>query len=442
MDIVKKVLDKIKKGNLIEKNDRIVIGFSGGPDSVFLLEMLLKIKEEYNLTFALVHINHLFRGQEALRDENFAVEVGKKYGIEVFVKRKSMQKMAEENKITLEEAGREIRYSFFDEILEKINGNKVALAHNLDDQIETFLFRMIRGSSLEGLEGINEKRDKFIRPINEIYKKDIMEYLDKNNIPYKIDSTNLENDYTRNSIRLDLIPFIEKRYNPRFKEKISNLMSEIKEVNSTLKPEYSDYIIENILRVEKLNENNDYFKGKIINYYLNSNGISVSREKIKNIIKILNSGGSKKIKLDRGYTLIKEYDKIFIINSKTDKKEVKEERIIIPNEVEFGDYIISAKVEEQKKENGSYEFITNLKEGNEIIIRKRNPGDRILCIGMDNYKKVKDIMINSKIPKDEREKIPVIVCEDEIVWLAGIRKSKKFISEKADKNVVLRIRRK
>ena len=435
-------MDKIKRGNLIEKNDRIVIGFSGGPDSVFLLEMLLKIKDEYNLTFVLAHINHLFRGEEALRDENFAVEVGKKYGIEVFVKRKSMQKMAEENKITLEEAGREIRYSFFDEILEKIDGNKVALAHNLDDQIETFLFRMIRGSSLEGLEGINEKRDKFIRPINEIYKKYIMEYLDKNNIPYKIDSTNLENDYTRNSIRLDLIPFIEKRYNPRFKEKISNLMSEIKEVNSALKPEYSDYIMENILKVEKLNENNDYFKGKIINYYLNSNGISVSREKIKNIIKILNSGGSKKIKLDRGYTLIKEYDKIFIINSKTDKKEVKEERITIPNEIEFGDYIISAKVEKQKKENDSYEFVTNLKEGNEIIIRKRNPGDRILCIGMDNYKKVKDIMINSKIPKDEREKIPVIVYEDEIVWLAGIRKSKKFISEKADKNVVLRIRRK
>ena len=160
-----------------------------------------------------------------------------------------MEEMAKEEKITLEEAGREIRYSFFDEVMEKVKGNKIALAHNLDDQIETFLFRLIRGTSLEGLEGINDTRDnkKYIRPINEIYKKDIMDYLDENNIPYVADSTNLENDYTRNSIRLDLIPFIEKRYNPKFKEKIGNLLKEIREVNEILEPDYSKYIFEDNL---------------------------------------------------------------------------------------------------------------------------------------------------------------------------------------------------
>ena len=112
MDILERVIKKIKDKNLIEKNDRIVIGCSGGPDSVFLLDVLLKIKDEYNLEIFPVHINHLYRGEEALRDENFVKELGKKYNLSVFVKRKSMEEMAKEEKITLEEAGREIRYSF------------------------------------------------------------------------------------------------------------------------------------------------------------------------------------------------------------------------------------------------------------------------------------------------------------------------------------------
>lgn len=319
----------------------------------------------------------------------------------------------------------------------------MALAHNLDDQIETFLFRMIRGSSLEGLEGISEKRDKYIRPINEVYKQEIMNYLDENSIPYMIDSTNLENDYTRNSIRLDLIPFIEERYNPKFKEKIGNLMKEIREVNEILEPDYSKYIHENTLSASELNEEkSSYLKGKIINYYLNSNRVSVSRRKIENILSILYSGGSKKIKLDKDCTLIKEYDKIFVVNSKSAKKEVKEVRMVIPGEIEFGSYIISAFKENKKRDNDSSEFVTNLKEGNELFIRKRMQGDVMIPIGMNNYKKVKEIMINSKVPKDKRDEIPVILLENEIIWLAGIKKSKKFISENESENIVLKLRRK
>lgn len=443
MNIIEKALKKIKEKNLVEKNDRIVLGCSGGPDSIFLLEVFLKIKEEYNLTLALAHINHLYRGAEADRDENFVRDLGEKNGIQVFVKRKSMEFMAKEEKITLEEAGREIRYSFFDEVLEKINGNKVALAHNLDDQIETFLFRLIRGSSLEGLEGINDRRDKYIRPINEIYKSEIIDYLDVNNILYVVDSTNLENDYTRNSIRLDLIPFIEKRYNPKFKEKINSLLNEIREVNEILEVDYSKYIFENTLLVQELiNEKSFYIKGKIINYYLNKNGVSVSRRKIENIINILSSGGSKKIKLDKSCTLIKEYDKIFVENGKIAEKEVKEIRMTVPGEAEFGSYIISAFRETKKRDNNSSEFTTNLKEGDELLIRGRVQGDVMIPIGMDNYKKLKEIMINSKVPKDERGKIPVILLDNEIVWAAGVKKSKKFISEKESENIVLRLRRK
>lgn len=443
MNILEKALKKIREKKLVEKNDRIVIGCSGGPDSIFLLEVFLKIKEEYNLTLALAHINHLYRGEEADRDENFVRALGEKYGIQVFVKRKSMELMAKEEKITLEEAGREIRYSFFDEVLKEIKGNKIALAHNLDDQIETFLFRLIRGSSLEGLEGINDRRDKYIRPVNEIYKNEIMEYLDTNKISYVVDSTNLENDYTRNSIRLDLIPFIEERYNPKFKEKINSLLNEIREVNEILEMDYSKYICGNIISVSKLaDEKSNYIKGKIINHYLNINGVSASRRKIENIINILNTGGSKKIKLDKSCTLIKEYDKIFVENGKSAEKEVKEIKMTVPGETEFGSYIISAFREKKKRDNDSSEFTTNLKEGDELLIRGRVSGDMIVPVGMNSYKKLKEIMINSKVPKSEREKIPVILLDNEIIWAAGVKKSQKFISENESENIVLRLRRK
>lgn len=446
MDIIEKVVKRIEETGLIKKNDRIVVGCSGGPDSIFLLEVLLRIREEYNLFLGLAHINHMFRGEEADRDENFVRSLGEKYNIPVFVKRKSMEELSRDKKITLEEAGREIRYSFFDEVLNEINGNKVALAHNLDDQVETFLFRLIRGSSFEGLEGILDKREKFVRPINEIYKSEIMEYLDKNMIEYKIDSTNLQNDYTRNSIRLDLIPFLENNYNPKVKEKLFNFIKEIREINQILEIDYEKYIENNIIDINKLfTLDKEYLRKKVINYYLNINNIKVSRNKIENILSILETGGTKKIKLDKYCTLVKEYDKIYLSVNKTEKNQVKELVLNIPGKVAFGEYIVEATLEGENFKGGEQEFKTNLKKDDKLLVRSRISGDVIFLKGMETYKKVKDIFVNSKIPKDKREGIPIVVHQkdssDEIVWLCGVRKSKNYFSNSKEESVVLKIRR-
>lgn len=442
MNVIDKVIKKIEKEKLVENNDRIVLGCSGGPDSIFLLEVFLKIRKKYNLTLALAHINHLYRGEFALRDETHVRKIGEKYNIPVFVRKKSMENLAKDKKITLEEAGREIRYSFFDEVLEKIDGNKVALAHNLDDQVETFLFRMMRGTSLEGLEGIANVRDKFIRPINEVYKKDVLNYLDTNNISYMLDHTNFENEYTRNSIRLDLIPFIEKRYNPKFKEKIFNLMEEIKEVNNFIEIDYDEYIDGNKLNGKIVLSENPYVQKKIINKFLNLNNIQASRRKIENIFELLTTSGSKKIKLDKDYTLLKEYDRIIIVKNKTQEKEIETITLKIPGEIIFGNYIISANLIGNKDQLDKNSFITTLKREDELLIRSRKVGDRIKLKGLDYPKKVKDIMINSKIPKFERENIPIILHNNEIVWIVGIKKSEKYISEDGKGTVVLNVRRK
>ena len=241
MELFREILKVNKKYNLIENNDIIVVGFSGGPDSVFLVEMLKKLQNFINFKIYLVHINHLLRGKDAVSDENFSFEYAKKNNLEIFIKRIPVKEIAKEVGKTLEEVGREERYKFFSEIYKKVGANKIATAHNKDDQIETFLFRLIRGASLQGLEGIKIKNNNIIRPISEIYKKDILDYLNKNEIQYKIDKTNFENEFTRNSIRLDLIPFIEKRYNIKFKEKIFSLIEEIRENNQNNSLNLSDF---------------------------------------------------------------------------------------------------------------------------------------------------------------------------------------------------------
>lgn len=441
MNLYGEILRKNKKDNLVEKNDKIVVGFSGGPDSVFLVEMLMKLRENINFDMVLVHINHLLRGENSDGDEKFSIEYGKKKGLQVFSRKINITALGKDMGLTLEEAGRKARYDLFKEVFEKIGANKIALAHNKDDQLETFMFRLIRGAGLEGLEGIVAKRDVYIRPISEIYKKDIVEYLNKNSIPYRIDETNFENEFTRNSIRLDLIPFIEKRYNPKFKDKLYSLIEEIREVNKVLEIRLEKYVVNNKLSIEKLKKLDKYLLSKVLIQYLYSYGIEVSRKKIQLIEDILDKGGSKDISLNGEFVLKKEYD--FLAIEKNTKKEnqcIKEMKLEIPGQIIFGEYVIEASFTD-KILYDNQNFYTSLKMGDKLKIRSRKDGDRIIPIGMTSEKKVKDILINEKVPKEKRDTIPLVLYNEEIVWIAGIKGNEKYKNSDYKSCVKLNIRR-
>ena len=441
MNLYGEILRKNKKDNLVEKNDKIVVGFSGGPDSVFLVEMLMKLRENINFDMVLVHINHLLRGENSDGDEKFSIEYGKKKGLQVFSRKINITALGKDMGLTLEEAGRKARYDLFKEVFEKIGANKIALAHNKDDQLETFMFRLTRGAGLEGLEGIVAKRDVYIRPISEIYKKDIVEYLNKNSIPYRIDETNFENEFTRNSIRLDLIPFIEKRYNPKFKDKLYSLIEEIREVNKVLEIRLEEYVVNNKLSIEKLKKLDKYLLSKVLIQYLYSYGIEVSRKKIQLIEDILDKGGSKDISLNGEFVLKKEYD--FLAIEKNTKKEnqcIKEVELEIPGQIIFGEYVIEASFTD-KILYDNQNFYTSLKMGDKLKIRSRKDGDRIIPIGMTSEKKVKDILINEKVPKEKRDTIPLVLHNEEIVWIAGIKGNEKYKNSDYKSCVKLNIRR-
>ena len=236
-----KVESIIEKYEMIYEGDRIVAGVSGGPDSMCMLHILLRLKDKYNLSIFVAHLNHQFRGKEADDDAEYVKHICEEWGIPVFIKVFDVPAYAKETGLSAEEAGREIRYKLYDEVAKKVNGEKIAVAHNMNDHIETILMNLLRGSGIEGLKGIEAVRDRIIRPLINVERDEIEEYCWMNGISPRIDKTNLQPIYGRNKIRLELIPYIKNNYNP-------NIMSTLYRFSDIafLENDYMDKEAENL----------------------------------------------------------------------------------------------------------------------------------------------------------------------------------------------------
>lgn len=218
-----KVLKTIRKHNLIENGDNLVVGVSGGPDSMTLLNVLYQLKSILNINLYVAHINHMIR-EEADLEAVYVEKYCEEHHIEFFMKKIDVEWLAKKQKISTELAGRNARYAFFEEVAQKVSANKIATAHNANDNAETVLMNLLRGSGTSGLKGIEKIREgKFIRPILECTRKEIEAYAKENCLNPKYDKTNDENIYTRNKIRNELIPYLEKEFNPNIIEGLNRL---------------------------------------------------------------------------------------------------------------------------------------------------------------------------------------------------------------------------
>jgi len=322
-----KVLEIIKKYNLIENGDKIVIGVSGGPDSITLLNVLLEIKNENIINFDMVvcHINHMIR-EEAVQDEEYVLEFCKKYNIECFVKKIDVENKAKEEKLGTEEAGRIARYEFFNEILEKTGSNKIATAHTANDNAETVLMNIIRGSGTAGLKGIEVKRDNLIRPLIDCSREEIEEYCKTNNLNPRIDKTNFQNIYTRNKVRNMLIPYIKENFNPNIIEGINRLSELSKKENEYLEKvtqkKYKEILIEEqdnqiILDLNKFNLQELVIKQRLVLYTINilfGTRSGIEKKHIEDIIKLCsNNIGNKFLIPNKKVKILVKNKKIFFI---------------------------------------------------------------------------------------------------------------------------------
>ncbi len=325
-----KIINNIKKYNLIENGDKVIVGVSGGPDSISLLDVLLKIKKEEIINFNLIvcHVNHMIR-KEAGDDEEYVKNYCKKNNITFYSKKIEVEKIAKQEKIGTEEAGRKERYNFFYDILKKENANKIATAHTKNDNVETVLMNIIRGSSTSGLVGIEPIREKLIRPLFNCERKEIEKYCKENNLNPRIDKTNFENTYTRNKIRNMLIPYIQQNFNPNIIDSIDRLSSLAKEENkymeNTVIKCFQDLKIEDkeiegnviVLDLKKFNSLEGVIKNRIVLYTINvllGTRKGIEKKNIDDIIKLCsNNIGNKFLIPTKGLKILVKSKKIFFI---------------------------------------------------------------------------------------------------------------------------------
>ncbi len=322
--IEEQILSTIKKYNLIEKKDKIICGISGGPDSICMLDVLRKIKQELDFEIIVCHVNHMIR-EESTDDEKYVENYCKKNQIKYYVKRIDVKKYANNKKQGTEEAGRNVRYEFFEEILNKEKANKIAIAHNKNDKIETIIMNVIRGSGISGLRGIEPKRNnKYIRPLIEIKRQDIEKYCEENNLEPRIDKTNFINDCTRNKIRNVAIPYIMQEFNPNIIETIDRLSIVISEEDDYLNNEIMDiynkikikeevgYIV---LNLKEFNKKDKVIKKRLILYTINKtigNVQNIDKINIDDIIKLCeNNIGNKYLTPNKNIKILVNKNQIF-----------------------------------------------------------------------------------------------------------------------------------
>lgn len=454
----KKVLTYIEENNLIKSGDRILVALSGGPDSVCLLYILIKLREILGIEIGAAHLNHMLRGEDALGDEEYVNKLCKDLNIPCYIKQVDINKYARENKLSSEMAGRSVRYDFFDEIISKYGFNKIATAHNANDQAETILFRLMRGTGLEGLGGIKVSRDnKIIRPILCLSRNEVEDYIEKEGLNPRIDKTNFEKVYNRNKIRLDILPYIKKHFNADIVQTLNRMSTLLQKDNDYLERSAYKYYKKNclkskehfILKKELFNEEEAITSRVIRNAlteYSKSN-YDFEMKHISEIIHLARKNSGKKIDLPNKIYAENIYGDIYI------KKRIKKQKIDNKNEivinkndingkkVEFHNYKLEFSIIDNNnliyKKNSLKKFFNFDLIENFIVIRKRKDGDKMIPLGMKGTKKIKDIFIDAKVPKEQRDYIPIIEFDNNIAWLTGIKVSDEYKVNNNSKNILM-----
>lgn len=456
-----KVIDTVIKNKLINKGDNIVVGVSGGPDSIALLFILEELQEIIKFNLFVAHINHGIRGEEADKDEHYVKNVCEKLNIPFYSKKVNMDKYAKKHRLSSEEAGRVIRYKFFRELLSKNGGGKIAVAHNKNDQAETLILRIVRGTGIDGLKGMEYKKNDVIRPLLDIDRSEIEKFCQDNCLDARIDKTNLETIYGRNKVRLELIPYIEKNFNEGIIDTLVRT-SKIMQLESNFlkkhaKKIYGQILIKKDKNSIKLNNKeflkiHDGMKSRVLrNSIENLIGHikGVEEKHIASIIELsFNENTGKEIHIGNNIRVKISYDYLIIENGNKKIKTIDtRKKVNIDGVTNIKELKMTLKTEliDRKKFNFNtkdrfIKYFDYDKIRGDLFIRNRKSGDKFTPLGMKGTKKIKDFFIDEKIPREERNKIPFIVDEEEITWVVGYRINEKYkITEKTERILKIEI---
>lgn len=425
----------IKANSLFKSNDTLVVGFSGGADSTALLHLLHTIPG-YNFTLIAAHLNHTLRGDESDGDEQFCRDIATGLGIRFESRRVDIKSLAEREKLNLEDAGRQARGKFFDELKQKYDAAGIVLAHHADDQTETVLMRFLRGSGMTGLSGMEYKNHKgCIRPLLDIPGKDLRSWLSEKGIPWREDSSNCDTTFLRNRIRRELIPLLET-YNPAIRTSINATAGIIAADDELLHNQaleaYGRICSASAssvqCRIDDLISQHPSLARRIVRLmYREINGSCNNLTKLHclDCLSLCNSeAANASIALPNGIVARKEYDRLLVSKSSSDHGEFREATIAAPGVWPLWDNLQLAIAETDLAYEASSKntiIIPSCAAPFPWSVRTFQAGDRMQPCGMTGHKKIKDLFMDLKIPRQERSRIPLFFAQGELFWVAGIR---------------------
>ncbi len=426
LDTVRKTISEY---SMLDKGEKVLCAVSGGADSMCLLSAILSLKDELELSVYVANVNHLIRGEEAKRDSDFVKDFCKNNKIECFYREYDVPAISKERKIGEEECGRILRYEFFAEVSEKLGGAKIATAHNLNDNAETVLFRLVRGSSTQGLCGIKYKRDDIIRPLLDVTRSEIEEYLNENKILWCEDSTNKNTLYTRNKLRNCVMPLLEEVSGGAQKKIVAaaSLLSEDEEFLSriaekTLKECFEgEYVLTKPLESAHIS-----IKKRVISRILKKwETREVTADKINDFIEFLSKENGKLFDINSKIFAEKTYNKIYL--RKREIESSPSQILDIGKDCKGDGWTIKLTLSEKPAEKSNFTAVFDAgKLSLPLCVRYRQDGDKIRQSGMCGNKKLSDIFTDEKIERPMRDKIPIVEKDGEIIFVCGLRKSSLY----------------
>ncbi len=444
-----KVKVYVERFHMIEPKDTIVLGISGGADSVCLLKILARWKEAWGISLRAVHVHHQLRGEEADADERFVRELCENEGIPCRVFHEDVQGMAQREKIGLEEAGRIARYRCFATVCEDVGGGKIALAHHQDDLAETMLHHLVRGTGMAGLCSLKPVSGNRIRPLLCLEKEEILVYLKAAGQPWRTDSSNLEDDYTRNRIRHHVLEELKTEVNPRAVRHMAQLSEELEETRAVLaqvaaekRRQYVRKSEKGMLLAEELKKEPDLIGRQIVHDLLkeiSGKQKDFTRIHVEAVQELWNRKVGARRDLPYGMQAIRTYDGIYL-ERKAEKCETRDSeknagiQINVHSQgtesFQIGELTLTVSRtardfgEIPEKKYTKWFDYDRIKQT--LVIRHRQPGDRICLFDGGGSKKLKDYLIDRKIPAQKRDQLWLLADGSDILWIIGDRISAAY----------------
>ena len=454
--LINSVKNTIFTHNLINDGDAVLVALSGGADSVCLLDALCRMRKELGITVSAAHLNHMIRGREADRDEAYAAEVCTKLGVPFYAERVDVPELSKKDGISEEAAGRKARYDFFKRLCSAHGYNKIATAHNRNDKAETVIMRILRGTGIDGLAAIKYKReDGVIRPLLDVVRCDIEKYCEENNLLYCTDSTNSDTEYTRNRVREKLIPFLEENFNPSIIDTLCTLSDNAAEdsdfINGYAKRLYNRINSPvpkrkpTVLDIESLKMLDECIFNRIIRITANDvmgDNYNLERVHIESVRSLLDKKTGASVCLPENLKVSVKYG--WLEFKEADGADSDSAEFSYPVEISVSESLESMgmtfEITDAKKKIRKNQMIIDydMIEDKEITVRNRRAGDRMVFFKDGRTRKIKDYLIDKKIPREERNRIPLLCADNKIIAIIGDRVAETYkIKENTKRGLVI-----